>query len=358
MLRQDINIKCEPIIELCDTLIFYVEPSFDPVTNAYFNASYDKIYDIFSKQGLELIYLPKFKDYEVIKYLTGSNESFGTDPLSTFRAILPDMILNQITCPSLVHYSKERGGFDIVNLDIEKLDELHLNLFLEVNAQAYGYEHRHNKLEVDYCLDGHFSFVEDGYIPIRFCLVDDNLPLKESLDEETRAEINAIDEENREMIENIKTLLTSLESRGLNRELIFKMLSRPMKPSGIRVCKDKIVLSDLNDKEIKLAALDFSFYQLYLRHPEGIRFKDVVDYKEELLGLYKSIQQRRCRNIQEKTILNFVDSTRNLMSISASRIKNAFKAAVNENLANWYCISGGAGDAKLVRLPQNMIEWG
>lgn len=364
MLIQDETIHCTPLIDLSDTVIFYVEPAFDPLTNAYFEANYDKVHKIYEDNGLELVYLPKFKDNEIISYLTGSTEQIETNPLLAFQGILPDEVLRKVKRPSLVHYSIRHNGFDIAVLDVRNLDEFHLSLFLETNAKSYGHEHRvqeesqilsHSSL-ADSCCDIRFSLVEDS--SYYASLADDWYVIPTNpLDDETSEETNEIERENKQMIAKVQSLLDSLESRGLKRELIFKMLSRPMKPSCLKVCKDKIILSDYDNKEVKLAALDLAFYILYLRHPEGIRFKDVVDHEAELLAIYKSIQQRRCRNVQEKTIHNFVDSTRNLMSISASRIKNAFKAVINESLADLYCISGAAGDAKLVRLPQNKIEW-
>lgn len=367
MLIQDGTIQCAPLINLSDTVIFYVEPFFDPRTNAYFEANYDKIHKTYEDNGLELVYLPKFKDNEIIRYLTGSTEEIETNPLLAFQGILPDEVLTKVRLPSLVHYSIRNGGFDIAVLDVRNLDEFHLNLFLETNAKSYGHEHRVQEEESqiltrfsldDSCRDIHFSFVEDEDPSYYASLaVDWYVIPKNPLDDETSKETDDVEHENKQMIAKIQSLLDSLESRGLRRELIFKMLSRPVKPSSIKVCKDKIILSEFDNKEVKLAALDFSFYVLYLRHPEGIRFKDVIDYEAELLSIYKSVQQRRCRIVQEKTISNFVDSTRNLMSISASRIKNAFKAVVDESLAEWYCISGAAGETKLVRLPQAKIEW-
>ena len=54
----------------------------------------------------------------------------------------------------------------------------------------------------------------------------------------------------------------------------------------IRVTKDyRIVLPDRFDTEIRLRPLVKTVFLLFLRHPEGIRYKDLPDYKTELSDL-------------------------------------------------------------------------
>ena len=77
-------------------------------------------------------------------------------------------------------------------------------------------------------------------------------------------------------------------------ELLQDRLRRlqPAFAERIRVTRDfRILLPDRFDTEIRLRPLVKTVFLLFLRHPEGIRFRDLHDYRDELTGLYARISQ-------------------------------------------------------------------
>ena len=57
----------------------------------------------------------------------------------------------------------------------------------------------------------------------------------------------------------------------------------------------RFLLPDYGNKEVQLSPIHKALYLLFLNHSEGIEFKNLVDYREELLSLSlpKNRQQNR-----------------------------------------------------------------
>lgn len=165
---------------------------------------------------------------------------------------------------------------------------------------------------------------------------------KEVLDERTQAILDEIDGITSKFGISVDDLVLLLDYRvKLSRLHIFK--------SG------KIKLVDFN-KEIELDQRSTAFYFLFLRHPEGIRFKDMADYRKELIELYWQLVDRERADV-EKTIDNLINPLGNEMNVCASRIKAAFKNKVGEHVAKFYYLEGPAGDTKKVPLDRDLVIW-
>ena len=119
----------------------------------------------------------------------------------------------------------------------------------------------------------------------------------------------------------------------------------------------KITLSDFGNREIKMPGIAKSLYFLYLRHPEGLRYKDIADHRDELLGIYRKITGRDDPEAIEKSIDLLVDPYGNGLNVNASRIKTAFRNAVDDRIAQFYYISGAAGEIKKVPLDRDLVIW-
>ena len=63
--------------------------------------------------------------------------------------------------------------------------------------------------------------------------------------------------------------------------------------SHLVITKDfRFILSDYVNKEVMLSPIHKALYILFLNHPEGIEFKNLVDYREELLTIYNKVGNR------------------------------------------------------------------
>lgn len=119
----------------------------------------------------------------------------------------------------------------------------------------------------------------------------------------------------------------------------------------------RITLSDFGNREIKMPNIAKALYFLYLRHPEGLRYKDIASHRDELLGIYRKITGRDDPEAIEKSIDLLVDPYGNGLNVNASRIKTAFRNAVDDRIAQFYYISGAAGEIKKVPLDRDLVIW-
>lgn len=80
------------------------------------------------------------------------------------------------------------------------------------------------------------------------------------------------------------------------------------------ITKDyRILLPDYNDMEIKIEPLVKAVFLLFLKHPEGILFKHLPNYREELTGIYAKL---RPLGMSEKAIQSIEDVTNPLLNSS------------------------------------------
>ena len=103
--------------------------------------------------------------------------------------------------------------------------------------------------------------------------------------------------------------------------------------------------------------LSKAIYMLYLRHPEGIKFADLPEYRKEVLQMYELISGRDSREDIRRSIDDVTDPTRNSINEKCSRVNEAFLKQMDERLAKKYCITGYKSERKRITLPRNLVEW-
>ncbi len=132
-------------------------------------------------------------------------------------------------------------------------------------------------------------------------------------------------------------------------------LKHQVRYSRLRITKDgSIMLSDYG-KEVKMEPLNKAVYLLYLNHPEGIAFKDLPDYRKELMDIYTQIKPFSLNDKIIKSIEDVTNPTQNSINEKCSRIKAAFAAEVDSALADQYYITGKSGEKRRISLPRNLV---
>jgi hypothetical protein len=121
--------------------------------------------------------------------------------------------------------------------------------------------------------------------------------------------------------------------------------------------KYEIVLPDYGNKTIEMSPLPKAVFLLFLKHPEGIYFKNLVDYKDELRGIYEKITNRTSASVVDDSIDKVTDPTQNAINEKCSRIREAFTQQMDKSLARSYYITGWRGGAKRITLPRHMVKW-
>jgi uncharacterized protein (DUF1810 family) len=132
---------------------------------------------------------------------------------------------------------------------------------------------------------------------------------------------------------------------------------RQAKPSlkKITIAKDFRVL--LGDKEIKMEPIVKSVYLLFLKHPEGIAFKCLPDYRKELSVIYSNIKPMGLNDRVIQSIEDVTNPLLNSINEKCSRIKSVFANEVDEALLNNYIIIGKSGEEKKILLPRDLVIW-
>jgi hypothetical protein len=98
-------------------------------------------------------------------------------------------------------------------------------------------------------------------------------------------------------------------------------------------------------------------YLLFLHHPEGIIFKHLMDYRDELKEIYKKLKGDRWIISQRRSIEDVTDPMKNSINEKCARVREAFVTRFDERLAHHYIITGERGEPKRITLPQELIEW-
>ena len=118
----------------------------------------------------------------------------------------------------------------------------------------------------------------------------------------------------------------------------------------------EISLVDLNNKPtVKLDTQTKALYLLFLNHPEGIRLKELSNYKDELLDIYLKLSNRDNLPTLQKTIENLVDPFSEKMYVPLSRIKTAFINIMGPQAAQDYYVSGKKGSTYRIALDRSLV---
>ena len=180
-----------------------------------------------------------------------------------------------------------------------------------------------------------------------------------------------------EMALEIKRLAEQLMAAG-RKDLLLKAIGVPLleelrieeakgKLSRLIITEDyRFVLADYNHMEVELQPVHKAVYLLFLAHPEGIEFKRLGDYREELKGYYMQTAKLLDKEKIEEGVNHLVDPLDNAINEKCSRIKKAFLDLMDEYRASYYIISSHtqkhiAGRIwyerlKVITLPRELVE--
>ena len=106
-----------------------------------------------------------------------------------------------------------------------------------------------------------------------------------------------------------------------------------------------------------MSPLPKALFLLYLKHPEGIRFCDLPDYREELLHIYAGFSGRESMDDIRASIDDLTNPLSNSINEKCSRIRQAFLSKFEDRLARNYYITGPRGEVKKIMLPRDLVVW-
>ena len=163
------------------------------------------------------------------------------------------------------------------------------------------------------------------------------------------------------------------------KDLLLKAIGAPLleelrieaaraKLSRLLITKDyRFYLVDYHQREVELQPVHKAVYLLFLAHPEGIEFKRLADYREELTHYYMATAKMLDKEKIVEGVNHLVNPLDNAINEKCSRIKNVFLGMMDEYVASHYIISGHtqkhfAGSSriwyerlKIIKLPRELV---
>jgi hypothetical protein len=176
----------------------------------------------------------------------------------------------------------------------------------------------------------------------------------------------------------VKRLVGQLQAEGRS-DLLLKALGVPLleelrieaakgKLSRLLITKDyRFILEDYNRQEVELQPVHKAVYLLFLAHPEGIEFKRLSDYREEITRYYMATAKMMDKEKIIEGVDHLVNPLDNAINEKCSRIKKVFLDMMDEYTASYYIISSHtqrhvAGSSriwyqrlKVITLPRELV---
>ena len=159
------------------------------------------------------------------------------------------------------------------------------------------------------------------------------------------------------LIAEVKEKVRILKELGMSEAEIVSnfRISQPLKKLIISR-NYRIFLGD-ERKEVHMEPLVKAVYLLFLQHPEGIVFKDLPDYRQELASIYNKVRPWGLTDRALQSIEDVTNPLLNSINEKCARIRKAFVTMLDSSVAGHYYIKGARGSAKMISLPRELVVW-
>lgn len=180
---------------------------------------------------------------------------------------------------------------------------------------------------------------------------------------ETLEECFEFDEDTNEIsyadaqLRNLKSIADDLRKMGVSEQRIMEAVEPVVEPAKLEITKDHRIMIPALNKEIVLQPIQKAIFLLFLRHPNGINFKQMENYKNELIELYKTVTGRIDQEVIDGTISKVCNPFDNSIHEKISGLKKVIINQLGDKLAINYIISGKKGEDKKIPLAPDMVIW-
>ena len=381
--------------EILPNQVFYIEDEYIELNNTYIRENYDSLkqklaesISFRSNRFSQFIYLPILnsqfdEDKQLINYflpqfhevvVTKLLEKFGKLTTSDFSLyLLKSLGFSQDIKAGVLRLLKSHNG-TIVAPYIFQYIELKVDSINEIDTFFRSYFK-------DWNIYPKITFANNSLnanigIGTKFIMNDSRSQAsneEKQLDLDIRKTSDILFDINSHNISgNVKELVNHLSVKGYNSSLIDIIVKTILESNNSsisefnvekkisRVVIDRnyrIFLTDFNDLEISMTPLPKAIFLLFLKHPEGILFKQLIGYKQELSKIYRQISYRETQEEIDKSIAEIVNPLSNSINEKCSRIKEAFVKHFDDSIAKNYYIVGERGKEKLIRIDRNLVEY-
>lgn len=177
---------------------------------------------------------------------------------------------------------------------------------------------------------------------------------------------NRVDKSNEDvelMVRQVRLLVNQLQVMG-HMDLLLRAITVPTLEllrteaargtlSKLIITKDYRLILANGNREVSLSPIHRAVYLLFLHHIEGIEFKQLSEYRDELFDIYKRIMPDGDTDKMKDSVNRLTNPLDNAINEKCSRIKSAFSALMDEYSASYYII--GSQSARM--LPNSPRVW-
>lgn len=161
----------------------------------------------------------------------------------------------------------------------------------------------------------------------------------------------------RDLMEEVKEKIQMLKEFGMSEKEIISLLQSEQPLLKLTVNKKHRIFIGEKRKEIHMEPIVKAVYLLFLKHPEGIAFKCLPDYREELAEIYNKLRPMGLSDRALQSIEDVTNPLLNSINEKCARIRGAFLGEFDDYMAKYYYIEGKRGEAKKITLPRNLVVW-
>lgn len=160
-----------------------------------------------------------------------------------------------------------------------------------------------------------------------------------------------------DLMDEVREKVQLLRDYGLSEtEIVSRIFGGQSQPQKLVIKDYKIFFGD-EQKEVRMEPIVRAVYLLFLKHPEGIKFKDLPDYRQELCAIYNKVRPWGLTDRAIRSIEDVTNPVLNSINEKCARIKKAFLSLLDSRMAENYCIRGKRGEAKKISLPRDLVIW-
>lgn len=120
----------------------------------------------------------------------------------------------------------------------------------------------------------------------------------------------------------------------------------------------RIILPDYSSSEVKMPYLPKTVFIFFLLHKEGVEFKSMHNYMQELYEIYQIVALEKNTEASKikRSLENLVEPVNNRIYETCSIVRRSLSMVVPESLMEMYCIMGKRGEKHRIKIDPLLIE--
>ena len=161
----------------------------------------------------------------------------------------------------------------------------------------------------------------------------------------------------KKLIEDVKAKIQELREYGMSEKELTSLLETEQPLLKLTISRNYRLFLGEQRVEIRMEPLVKAVYLLFLRHPEGIIFKDLPDYRQKLTKIYSDVRPWGLTDRAIQSIEDVTNPLLNSINEKCARIRGAFVGEFDDYMAKYYYVEGKRGEAKKIMLPRDLVIW-